>query len=76
MHLSDNSLFPDICIDKEPNLYELLELESPYVSANQIDVGFDKMKKLYNPKENPENQAHYDKVVQAHKCLKRTRCRD
>ena len=63
-------------IDKEDNLYELLELESPYVSNHQIDVGFDKAKKKYSPLDNPENQGRFDRIIAAQKCLKRTRCRD
>ena len=31
-----------IFVDKEDNLYEILELESPYVSDHQINVGYDK----------------------------------
>lgn len=45
----------DYTTNKEDNLYELLELESPYVSSHQIDVGFDKAKTMYNPLENPEH---------------------
>ena len=57
-------------------MYELLELESPYVSNNQIDIAFDKVKKKYNQLDAPENQARFDKIIAAQKCLKRSRCRD
>ena len=57
-------------------MYELLELESPYVSQHQIDIGFDKAKKKYSPLEEPANQGRFDKIIAAQKCLKRTRCRD
>ena len=40
----------DLLADKADNLYELLELESPYVSGHQIDTGFSKVKSKYDPK--------------------------
>ena len=42
-------------VDKQENLYELLGLESPYVSSHQIDVAASNMKQKYDPKENPDN---------------------
>ena len=65
-----------LIIDKELNLYELLELESTYVSNHQIEVAFGKAKQKYDPLENPEHQDRYEKIIQAQKCLKRGRCRD
>ena len=65
-----------LCADKQENLYELLGLDSPYVSSHQIDVAAASMKEKYDPKENPDNQQHYNKIVRANKCLKRKRCRD
>lgn len=58
------------------NLYELLELESPYVSDHAIDVAFDKAKKKYNPLEDSTHQSRFDKMIKGQKCLKRARCRD
>ena len=70
-------IFPLLtCVDKEENLYELLGLESPYVSDYQIDVGYEKAKAANNPREDPELQSRYEKIVKAKKCLKRQRCRD
>ena len=63
-------------IDKEDNLYEMLELESPYVSHHQIDVGYEAVKKKYDPKVDPDHAERYDMISRAHKCLKRQRCRD
>ena len=35
------------------------------------------MKEKYNPKDNPDaDQAHYKKIMAAHRCLMKTRCRD
>ena len=65
-----------LIIDKELNLYELLELESTYVSNHQIGVAFDKARQKYDPLENPDHQDRDEKIIQAQKCLKRVRCRD
>lgn len=51
--------------NKEENAYELLELQSPYVSSHQIDVGFDKAKSKWDPKENEENRERYNKIISA-----------
>ena len=62
---------------REPNLYEILELKSAYVSDERIDKAFQTMKEKYNPKDNPDaDQAHYKKIMAAHRCLMKTRCRD
>ena len=64
-------------LDKQPNLYELLELKSSYVSDEKIDKAFQSLKGKYNPKENPEaDEEHYKKLIAAHRCLMKTRCRD
>ena len=49
-------------LDKEENLYELLGLESPYVSDHQITVGYEKAKEANNPKENPELESRFEKI--------------
>jgi len=69
----------DYMHNKEANLYELLELPSPYVSGHQIDVAFDKGKERCEAVEDGEEgakEACLKKVKLAHKCLKRKRCRD
>ena len=55
----------------------MLELKSAYVSTEKIDKAFQLMQDKYNPKDNPDaDQAHYKRIIAAHRCLKRTRCRD
>lgn len=46
-------------------MYELLELESPYVSDHNIDVAFDKAKQKYNPLEEPAHQGRFDKIIKS-----------
>lgn len=71
----------DYMANKEKNLYEILDLPSPYVSGHQIDVAFDKAKEICNEKEvegeeTVVNAACLKPLKSAHKCLKRKRCRD
>jgi len=61
---------------KKENLYEMLELETPYVSSHQIEVGFKNVKEKYNPEVDETHKDKHDRIVSAHKCLKRKRCRD
>ena len=64
-------------LDKEPNLYETLELKSSYVSDTRIDDAFNGLKDKYNPANNPDAEKEYwKKIMGAHKCLMKPKCRD
>ena len=63
-------------VDKEKNLYEKLDLPSPYVSGHKIDVAWDKAKQVCEGMEGDEFDACIKPLKSAHKCLKRKRCRD
>ena len=69
-------MFGTIFIDKEKNLYERLDLTSPYVSGHQIDVAWDKAQQTCASLEGDEHDACIKPLKSAHKCLKRKRCRD
>ena len=62
-------------LDKQENLFEMLELESPYVSSIQIERGYDKAVEKVK-RETPDDLEKLKMMKKAFMCLKKPTCRD
>lgn len=64
-------------IDKEPNYFEILNLNSTQVTLEEVNSNYEILNKKYNPAFDPgnENLARFKQIQEAHECLKFPQCK-